>query len=85
LILDIKYLNIPAMSTAIEGNFNSSTNIITNYRTKLKHDTRKELLIIKYNKKNKDKLKTKRYPDLELVSSSESEAKFDEGEDSDFY
>jgi hypothetical protein len=69
-ILAIKYLNILAISTAIKGNFNSSINIITNYSTKLKYDTRKELLITKYNKKNKDKLKTKRYPDLELVSLS---------------
>ena len=83
-ILALKYLNIPATSAAIEGNFNSGTNIITNRRTNLQHNTRKELLILKYNnKKDKKPLKIKKYLDLKAESDSEiSETDLSEGEDS---
>ena len=83
-ILAIKYLNIPATSAAIKGNFNSSTNIITKRRTNLKHETRKELLILKYNKKEKESLKIKKQPDLYKDSSSESEIDLEERDNSDF-
>jgi hypothetical protein len=82
-ILAMKYINIPATSATIEGNFNSSTNIITNRRTNLKHNTRKELMVTKSNNKEKNRYKTKRYPDLEVVYSGEQETYFSDREDSD--
>ena len=84
MILAIKYLNIPATSAAIEGNFNNGTNIITNRCTNLKHDTRKELLVLKYNKKEKETLKAKKYSDLYKESFSELEVNLSVGDDSDF-
>jgi uncharacterized protein YqgV (UPF0045/DUF77 family) len=83
-ILAIKYLNILATSTTIEGNFNSSINIITKRRTNLKHKTWKELLILKYNKKEKESLKIKKQLDLYKDSSSKSEIDLEEGDNSDF-
>ena len=79
----IKYLNILAIFAAIKGNFNSGINIITNRRTNLKHNTRKELLVLKYNKKEKEVLKTKRYLDLYKESSSELDTDLEEGNISD--
>ncbi|KAL2755729.1 hypothetical protein ACRALDRAFT_2074261, partial [Sodiomyces alcalophilus JCM 7366] len=42
-----RYLAIPATIAAIEGNFNTSGNIISKRRTSLKASTRKELVLLK--------------------------------------
>jgi hypothetical protein len=84
LILAIKYLNILATSAAIKGNFNSSINIITKRYTNLKYKMWKELLILKYNKNEKESLKIKKQPDLYKDLSSKFKIDLEEGDNSNF-